>query len=223
MRPLSTFLAAALALSSLGCGTESVSSSTEASGLAEATAEPPLAFSGAYRFASEVEPLGRMTVDVIDARMSDAAERLERAHAEGATCVLVMSNVHRCRKMHEASSVPASSLTALADRSKPLFASFGDVTSAPELVTEAESLVEWKVFQEGETSFGAFSFYRYLVLAGGTVKLVLPGDHESLELLVRDAGHLGKFERLVVNEGRWRWHEDIAVAGLSNEASEPRR
>ena len=198
-----------------GCSAETTSPSSEAQAAPLSETGSPIALAGDFRFGGEVEAIGRLTVDVIDTRMSDSATRLEALRAQGATCRLAASNTYRCTKMNRAPAVPASSLEAIATKNRELFASFGEVTSSPSLVTDAESLTEWKISQRGATPLGAFEDYRYLDLQGDLVKIILPGQSESLELIVKGADRLAKWDRKVVNEGRWRWHEDMALVILT--------
>jgi hypothetical protein len=216
MRFATTLLVTAWAAIAAGCSAESTPEDASSSTLAS-TARTPIGLSGDYRFAG-VKPIARLTVDVIDVRMPDANERLDAARAEGATCWLVVSNTWRCTKMHEASDVPQASLDAIATRQRELFASFGGVTGSPALVSEAESLVEWEIPQNGSSPLGPFTTYRYLELRDNLIKIVLPGATQSsptMELILRDAGHLDKWESKVVTESRWRWHEDMAFVGLA--------
>ena len=92
------------------------------------------------------------------------------------------------------------------------------MSGSPALVSEGESLVEWEIPQSGSSPLGAFAKYRYLELQDGLVKIIVPGapgaSAASMELLRRDADHLGKWESKVVTESRWRWHEDMAIVVL---------
>jgi hypothetical protein len=217
MRFSSSLLVTAFAAFAAGCSAEAAPEAAASSELGSARA--PQALSGDYRFAGEVKPVGRLTVDVIDTRMPDANDRLDAARAEGAACWLVVSNTWRCTKMHKAEAVPQSSLDAIALRGGDLFASFGAMTGSPSLVSEGESLVEWQIPQNGSSPLGAFETYRYLELQDGLVKIIVPGapgaSAPSMELLRRDADHLGKWESKVVTESRWRWHEDMAIVVLA--------
>lgn len=197
-----------------GCTAETRTTEGEESApLAPASADAPIALSGEYRFAGTVEPLGRITYDVIDVRMSDAQERFERVRAEGATCELVMSNTYRCKNHRGPGAVPSSSLETIGERNREFFAKF-EGPARNSLVSRADFLVEWSVKQLGATPDGAFSEYTYLSLADGLVKISLPGPMDGTELMVKDADHLRKWDRRTVAEGRWRWHEDTAVVVL---------
>jgi hypothetical protein len=196
-----------------GCAQPSTTTDQGAS-LSSASEHTPTALAGQFRFQGTVQPLGRLTVDVIDMRMADASTRLDAARAEGAVCEITPGNVYRCSKLHDPSAVPTSSLEAIGARDRGLFASFGDVTSAPSIVSQGDSLVEWQISQSGESSVGPFTSYRYLELAGGPVKIVLPGEHGSLELILQDEGHVAKWDDRTVSEGRWRWHDDTALVVL---------
>jgi hypothetical protein len=207
-----------LAFLAAGCSAGSAEGALEQASDVSATRSTPTPLDGHFRFAGQVEAIGRLTVDVIDTRMADAATRLEALQADGAECPLVTSNTYRCTKMHPASEVPAASLDALGASNREAFAKFGAVTSAPSLVSEADSLVEWQISQTGSSKLGPFSAYRYLQLDGGLVKIVLPGatESQSLELILKDANHLGKWDSRTVSEGRWRFHEDMALVILEH-------
>jgi hypothetical protein len=206
---------AGLSLAALpACTSTPLDAAASAGESALATAPAPIALAGEYRFAGDVKPLGRLTVDVIDERMTGAAERLETVRAGGGNCSRVLSTTWRCTTMRT-NGVPSSSLVAMAEAAGDLVVSFDAPTAPPALVSEAESLVEWTIFQTGESSTGgAFGAYRYLDLQGDLVKIVLPTAGGSLELTVRDESHLGKWTSKRVSEGQWRWHEDMAVLVL---------
>ena len=212
-----TRLATTLVLSAVlaGC-TAAASPDSEEQSANLSQARSPIALSGDYRFADSVRPLGRLTVDVIDTRMSDAQSRLEALRSAGASCSLVISNTYRCTKMHPAASVPSESLGEIAEDNQSVFVTFGAVTGSPSVVTEGDSLTEWEISQEGTSSAGPFTSYRYLELADGLVKIILPGSSalSSLELIVEDEGRLGKWSSTRTSEGRWRWHEDMGIAAL---------
>jgi hypothetical protein len=204
-----------------GCGAET-GPSTGAQGAELGTiGRTPTALTGDYRLSGNVEAIGRLTVDIIDVRMADAAARLDAARAEGAACELAASNTYRCTKTHPAEEVPSTSLDAIAAQNPGLYASFGDVTASPSLVSQGDSLAEWQISQGGTSSAGPFSSYRYLQLDGDLTKIVLPNaasadESSSLELILKDAAHLGKWASHVVTESRWRWHEDMALVILAN-------
>lgn len=217
MNRLTTTMMVAIATVAAGCtaGAPGEEASEESF---SAASSAPIALSGEYRFAGEVQASARLTVDVIDMRMSDAATRLAAVRAEGATCELVLSNTYRCRKVRAASAVPAESLAVIGERNAQVYASFGEVTGPARVVSQGDYLVEWQIKQAGESSAGPFDAYRYLQMGDDMVKIVLPGASEisSLELIVKDAHHVAKWDRRVVSEGRWRWHEDMALVVLEN-------
>ncbi len=203
-------------LGALGCSAGADESPTESASAQIGTAKAPIALSGDYRFAGDVQAVGRLTVDVIDTRMPDATARLAALREVGAACTLAMSNTWRCTKMHPTTAVPAGSLAKISARGADLFASFGATTGSPVIVSEGESLVEWEVPQDGSSSVGPFTQYRYLDLQGDLVKIILPGSGStgSMELIVKDAMHLAKWESVTVSEGRWRFHQDMALVIL---------
>jgi hypothetical protein len=166
-------------------------------------------FNGEYVFEGGLEPIGRITVDVIDLRMSDAQPRLEKLRSEGSACQHVTSVAVRCTKMNPGATVPADSLDRIAERSKDLSITFGQRTGAPVLISKAEALTEWQIQQRGETPLGRFDKYRYLELQG-LVKIVFPNPQGNLELNTLDGRLLRKFESVTVHESRWRWHQDLA-------------
>jgi hypothetical protein len=192
-------------------------SSVDESTLTTAAA-PPITLTGQYTPDGSVEPIGRLTVDVIDERMAGAAARLAAVRAEGAACQRVLSTTWRCTKMHEGAAVPSTSLAAIGAANTNVYASFGAVTGSPSTVSEAESMVEWSIHQLGSSSVGPFGEYRYLDLQGDLVKIILPGTSGSgLELIVKDEHHLAMWAKKHVSEGQWRWHEDMALVLLVNE------
>ncbi|MBX3229112.1 MAG: hypothetical protein KIT84_02140 [Labilithrix sp.] len=205
-----------LALASLaGCSADAATEA-DVAGDELAIGSAPIALDGTYYFEGEVKPLGRLTVDVVDMRMSDAADRLADLRSSGANCALVISQTYRCTKMHGASAVADASLEAIAARSAGLSVTFGARTGSPSLVTDADSLTEWQIPQNGTGLAGSFDRYTYRQLRNGPTKIVLPGAGDlGDELLVEDASRITKWERKVVTEGRWRWHEDMAVAVLA--------
>ena len=168
---------------------------------AAATTAAPIALSGKLRFAGHVQPVARLTTDVIDTRMADADARLAKLQADGATCEFVGADTWRCTLMHPAADVPLSSLDAIAAGSRDLYASFGASLGKPSIVSQGDSLTEWQIPQKGSSSAGPFDSYRYLELDGGLVKIILPGktENESLELLVQGGGqHLARWKSTVV-------------------------
>ena len=174
----------------------------------------PYEFIGLYSFKGEVKPLGRLTIDVVDNRMKDSAQRLKLIRENGGECIYVLANTLRCRTMKTGAVVPASSLEKIAERSKGLFVVFQSPTAKPSIVTEGEALVEWTIFQPGQWSAGDFKTYRYLEMPD-LAKIILPGPMGSIELNTTDGKTLNKFESERVPESRWRWHEDIAQAVLA--------
>lgn len=198
-------MALPLALATLAACSTSVE---PASTSADALSKGPLALEGTYRFAGHVTPLGRKTVDVIDTRMPDADERLEEVRGNGGTCQLAAANTWRCVTL--GGDVAASSLETLGQRNAALFARFDAVTGAPSLVTDGESFKEWEISQDGATPEGTFERYVHRLLQGDLAKIVVNGE----ELIVRDAGHLAKWDMKTVTESRWRWHEDAALVVL---------
>jgi hypothetical protein len=175
-------------------------------------ATPPVAFAGDFRFSNRVLPLGRLTTDVINMQMPGAAQLLAELQASGAACQLVLSNTWRCKKMHGPEAVPQSSLDALGDKDESLFVNFGAVTAPPVLINDAESLKEWQISQQGSSSLGPFTGYRYLQLEGGIAKIIVPAASgtDSLEFVVRDSTRLSKHETKSVTDSQWRFHQDMA-------------
>jgi len=177
----------------------------------------PASFEGTYSFKGHVEPQGRLTVDVIDTRFPDAAKRLEDVRAQGATCEPQAGTVIRCSKMWNKTHVAQTSLQKIAERNRGFFVSFAHLMAPPTLVSEGDSVSEWRVKQSGEWSGDRFASYRYLWIrnvSGDMAKLFLEGTHSTLELLTNDARTLGKFDSTVVTESRWRWHVDYATVTL---------
>lgn len=178
-------------------------------------AAQPIALSGDYVPDGRVDALARLTVDVIDTRMSDATKRLASVRAGGGNCQLVVSNTYRCTTMRSASEVAAASLDRMRANTADVRVTFGKTTGSPSLVTDAESLTEWEIPQLGSSPGGAFDAYTYRQLAGGLAKIELPASPTGFELIVTDADTLRKWERVVVSEGRWRWHEDMGTVILA--------
>lgn len=175
-------------------------------------AAAPFAFKGDYVFKSRVNPLGRNTVDVVDTRARDATDRLGRLRAAGALCQWVTSSTVRCVSQMGAAAVPTSSLNLAVQANVGTKISFGAVTGTPFIVTQGTSLTEWTVPQHGEWAGGKFTQYRYLEMEG-LAKLVLPG-REPLWVNTVDGKTLGIYERYVIHESRWRWHEDAMTVVL---------
>jgi hypothetical protein len=179
-----------------------------------AAARTPIALDGEFRAMGHVEALGRLTVDVVDTRSPDADARLAQLRSDGAACTAVMANTWRCTMMHPASEVPQASLDAIAARNHDVFAKLGGVWASPSVTSEGESVTDWQIGQKGECQAGAFETYRYLELGGDLVKIVLPAERASVELIVKDQQRLAKWDSKVVTESRWRWHEDAALVIL---------
>lgn len=188
-------------------------SEPEVSTAAVTTATAPIALDGTYAFKGEMRASARLTVDVVDTRMSDAAPRLAALRAEGASCPLVASQTYRCTKLRPAGEVAAASLEKLAAKNAGLAITFGRLEGSPHLITDAESLTEWEIPQSGTGPLGAFDTYTYRALENGPTKIAL-GDSD--EYTVEDGGHIVRWNSTIVHEGRWRWHEDIAFAVLSH-------
>jgi hypothetical protein len=176
-------------------------------------ATPPIALAGDFRFEGQVEPVTRLTFDVVNMLMSGAATTLERLQDAGATCQLVVSNTYRCKKNKGPAFVPDSSLAALGAQDAAVFVTFGAQTAPPALVNDAPSLKEWQIFQTGTSSLGAFTGYRYLQLEGGLVKIIVPAatGSSSIEFIVKDATHLAKHETKNVTTNQWQFHQDTAL------------
>jgi hypothetical protein len=187
---------------------------TQLSFLSFARASTIHQFDGEYAFDGTVEPVGRLTVDVVDKRMPDAENRLMQIKAEGGNCTHVTSLTVRCTKMNPGATVPVESLVRIAERSKDLSVRFGQRTGAPTLVSKAEALTEWQIPQNGETPLGIFDKFRYLELQG-LVKVIFPYPQGNFELNTLDGRHLRKFESVTVYENRWRWHQDMAQVILT--------
>lgn len=203
-----------LALAALASGC-SASSSEDVNQESYGLSNPTISLSGEYRFAGRVEPLNRLTVDVVDMRMSDAKDRLEAVKSGGGQCTLAVSNTYRCVTHGDAVDVSTESLDKAKERNANLAVTFGPVTGGAELVSQAPGLTEYKIHQQGSSPLGAFEEYTYLDL-GDLVKIVLPsGGIETLELMVDKDGTLRKWERVVDHEGRWRWHEDATLVYLA--------
>lgn len=167
----------------------------------------PMPFKGDYVFKNRVNVLGRNTVDVIDTRRRDATERLNALRQAGSACQWVNSNTVRCVTQSPAVTVPSSSVSSVVNANQGMKVSFGALRGTPSVVSQGTSLTEWSVPQDGQWAGGPFTQYRYLELAGGLSKLVLPGQ-QPLWLNTTDGKTLGVYQMLVVGEGRWRWHED---------------
>jgi hypothetical protein len=202
--------------SGLGCAREPSAENESGSAALATGPAAPIALSGTFRPGGTAEAVGRLTTDVIDTRMSDASARLESLQADGADCQFVGADTYRCTKLHPASDVPAASLDAISTQNRGVFATFGEVTGAPTIASQGDSLVDWQVPQTGESSGGAFTFYTYREMDGVT-KLLLPARASTLELLVRDKSHLGKRDSHTVTESRWRFHQDMAVVVLAKD------
>lgn len=212
-------VALAFVSSLAGCAAESPDETSGATESAVTSAAPVEvgSLAGEFRYAGKVEALARLTVDVIDERMTDAATRLEELRRIGATCERKTSTMLRCHKMHPAGTVPASSLAAIGDANAQVFATFGAAWGSPTIETDGDSFKEWSIPVDGTSPAGAFRLYKWRQLGeDGPTKIVLPSRDaaEPLELIVRDASHLGRWASHRVSEGRWRWHEDIALAIL---------
>lgn len=206
-------LASVFVVLAAGCAATPADDSSAQSSNVEAS--QPLSFRGEFVPSGVVEPSMRLTIDVVDTRMSDAQERLTAIRAGGGLCELVVSNTYRCRTHKKANAVPQTSLDKIAAKNATASVTFGEMHGVPSKTSEGESLVEWSIPQNGSSPAGAFEEYRYLQLDGGLTKIVFPGASEPYELIVKDAGHLKKWDRVVVNEGRWRWHEDMALVVLA--------
>lgn len=174
----------------------------------------PFAFRGDYVFKNRVSPLGRNTVDVIDTRAGDAADRLVRLRQMGAGCQALGASTVRCVTAHTAAGVPGSTLNNAILANQGLQVSFGASRGPASLVSSASSVTEWSVPQPGRWAGGEFSEYRYLELAGGLAKMELPGARESLWLNTTDGRSLGMAQTIVTRDSRWRWHEDIVSVEL---------
>ena len=174
----------------------------------------PYSFSGDYRFTGVVEPVGRMTVDVVDARMPDAAKQVQTIESNGGYCQRVASSI-RCTTMNHASSVPQSSLLKIHDKNVGLQVSFGTQTSPPSVITRGSTVVDWQISQPVQWAGGRADNYVYREMQGGISKLILPGTPEPLTLNSVDGQTLNKQETFVVTESRWRWHEDMASIVLT--------
>jgi hypothetical protein len=195
----------------LGCGCGSSPEPEGATSSAD-TSALPTALAGKYAFQGQVRPQARLTVDVIDMRMPDAQTRLDDLDAAGAACQLVTSQTYRCTLMHDAGEVATASLDAIATSNKGIALSFGKLRGDPSLTNDAESLKEWDVPQSGSGPLGKFDGYVFRELQGGPDKIILDGTDEYL---VDDGDHITRWQEHVISEGRWRFHQDMAVVVLT--------
>lgn len=185
--------------------------------LTSAAQAHPHLFEGTYSFNGNVEPQGRLTVDLIDMRMADAKKRLDELRAQGALCEVVESKLFRCTKMRGAADVAPESLRKIAVRYAGFFVTFSKRFAPPSLVSEGSHVIEWSVPQAGEWNGDRFHSYRYLLMRdsqGDMAKLILNGFESTLELLTFDGRTLKRFDSTIVNESRWRWYVDYATVDL---------
>lgn len=169
-----------------------------------ASAAPP-AMQGIYRFRGGVQMMGRRTVDVVDTRMTDSAQRLERLRRSGATCSVVNSVTYRCVTLSNEFDPIAA--VVLAQRNEGLAISFGAMTGVPSVVTQGDSYVEWLVPQQTRWNLGQGDRYRYMELRGGLAKFVLPGQPE-LWLNLQN-GQLRRYDSITTTVDRWKFFEDF--------------
>lgn len=174
----------------------------------------PIALSGTYRSRGDVTPEARVTVDVVDTRQADATQHLADLEAGGASCFFVAADTYRCTSVSK--DVPEDSLEKIAANNS-FVVTFGKTSAPPALVSQADSLTEWQINQSGSSDNGSFAFYRYLVLDGGLVKIVLPdgsNNGQGTELIVTSGTVLGKYASTTSSESRWRFFEDSALVVL---------
>lgn len=164
----------------------------------------PVALQGTFAFQGHVQMMGRKTVDVVDVRMSGAAQRLAQLRQGGANCSLVNSQTYRCLTLSREFDPLAAVI--LSQRNQGLAVAFGAMTGVPSLVSQGTDLVEWEIPQQFRWNRGAGEKYRYLELRGGLVKIVLPGQPDLWLNLSREG--LRRFDSVTTTVDRWRFFED---------------
>lgn len=182
-----------------------------------ATGNSPSVPAGTYKFRGTVRALLRLTVDVIDTRSKDAADRQTQIAKNGGTCQHVSSETLRCTTPRPASEIPPTVLSSIADRLRGNSFKLEAETGSPSKVNVGDALTEWLVSQPGSWSGGKFTQYRYLELTDSLIKLVFPGGSGSLEVIREGEKRFAKFEMLATTESRWRFHEDSALAIFETE------
>jgi len=205
-----TLLVAALAVT--GCTAAASNEASSAS--ADTSGANLIALTGTYQSHGEADAMDRLTVDVVDTRMTGSADRLAGLEAAGAACTAVFSTTYRCTSLSK--DVPQSSLDKIA-KANTFRVTFKKPTAPPSLTSQADSLTEYLVSQPGESSVGRFDSYRYLELDGGLVKIVLQdgaNNGAGTELIVEDAKHLAKYGSTTVSDGQWRFFQDSALVVL---------
>ncbi|MBX2987487.1 MAG: hypothetical protein KF802_06290 [Bdellovibrionaceae bacterium] len=174
----------------------------------------PLELQGVYQFRGQLNPLARRTIDVIDARLPDSEARLKMLQAAGAQCQNASGVTTRCLSFGRASDIPRASLDRVARQNQGLRIELMARVAAPSVVSKGDILTEWEIRQKGRWNGGLFDRYRYFEMAGGMVKLQLPGPGEGLWLVVENAKLLRHYDSVVTTESRWRWHIDAVEALL---------
>jgi len=170
----------------------------------------PILMLGLYSFKDDVVPVGRLTIDVVDSRMPDAAARIQAFKRDGSLCQAVAMGQTRCVRTLPASAVPQASLDYVRAHRAGAGVMFYARSGDPVLVRQSETGSEWLIPQRGVWSGGEFSQFRYMVSREGVIKMEIPGRDASAPLwLVLEKDHtLRHGETVPWAEGRFRTQMD---------------
>lgn len=173
----------------------------------------PVALSGSYIFKGRVEPLARITYDIIDLRRPGSQQRWEQLRALGAQCQAAPGQMIRCLTYGRISDVSASSLQKMAERHRGLRIDMGALRAAPSVITDSGEIRQWSVPQSFQWNRGSFEQYIFWETRIGN-KIVLPGVENGFWLNVLSPRMMALHDSINVTEDSTRWHNDAALVIL---------
>lgn len=177
----------------------------------------PISFSGTFVF-SDVEPVARISYDIIDLRWKDARDKIEELREQGAFCENRAPKTVLCTLRHEASSVTESSIEAIREEYQEADIIFGEVRGNGQLIRDGDSVKDWAIEQDVIVFSQETDNYIYRQIQNKVEKLVFRDI--DLEFVVASPQLLEKRARKSVRESRWRWHEDLMKVTFSNGGSQ---